>query len=198
MKNVNMRCRPVFSDSILRAEGPIGQQNGTSYLANYRYSTLSVLNKIGVNLNGDASIDFQDGAFKVYIPYDDKVVVSVWGMGGLSTSKVDDEDFKERFKSNRGMVGVNYLRYINSKSYMENTVSYSATSQTGDFYDKNIEATYQQKFVNQSLRLSSLYNYKINARNTVRLGSDHQSPGFQFCMIRTMKTVPSKSMWIGR
>lgn len=152
------------------AEGPIGAKGGASYLANYRYSTLSVLNKIGVNLNGDASIDFQDGAFKVYIPYDDKVVVSVWGMGGVSTSKVDDDDFKEKFKSNRGMVGVNYLRYINSKSYMESVVSYSATSQTGDFYDKNIDATYQQKFVNQALRLSSLYNYKLNARNTVRLG----------------------------
>ncbi|HWV31736.1 MAG TPA: TonB-dependent receptor, partial [Dyadobacter sp.] len=152
------------------AEGPIGGKGGASYLANYRYSTLSVLNKIGVNLNGDASIDFQDGAFKVYIPYDDKVVVSVWGLGGMSTSKVDDEDMKETFKSNRGMVGVNYLRYINSKSYMENIVSYSATSQTGDFYDKNIDATYQQKFVNQALRLSSLYNYKLNARNTVRLG----------------------------
>ncbi|MBO9613992.1 MAG: TonB-dependent receptor [Dyadobacter sp.] len=152
------------------AEGPIGAKGGASYLANYRYSTLSVLNKIGVNLNGDASIDFQDGAFKVYIPYDDKVVVSVWGMGGISTSKVNDDDWKETFKSNRGMVGVNYLRYINSKSYMENIVSYSATSQTGDFYDKNIDATYQQKFVNQALRLSSLYNYKLNARNTVRLG----------------------------
>lgn len=152
------------------AEGPIGSKGGASYLANYRYSTLSVLNKIGVNLNGDASIDFQDGAFKVYIPYDDKVVVSVWGLGGISTSKVDDDDFKEKFKSNRGMVGVNYLRYINSKSYMESIVSYSATSQTGDFYDKNIDATYQQKFVNQALRLSSLYNYKLNARNTVRLG----------------------------
>jgi len=152
------------------AEGPIGPKGGASYLANYRYSTLSVLNKIGVNLNGDASIDFQDGAFKVYIPYDDKVVVSVWGMGGISTSKVDDDDWKEKFTSNRGMVGVNYLRYINSKSYMENIVSYSATSQTGDFYDKNIDATYQQKFVNQALRLSSLYNYKLNARNTVRLG----------------------------
>lgn len=152
------------------AEGPIGPKGGASYLANYRYSTLSVLNKIGVNLNGDASIDFQDGAFKIYIPYDDKVVVSVWGMGGLSTSKIDDDDWRETFKSNRGIVGVNYLRYINNKSYMENVVSYSATSQTGDFYDKNIDATYQQKFVNQALRLSSLYNYKLNARNTVRLG----------------------------
>jgi hypothetical protein len=152
------------------AEGPIGPKGGASYLANYRYSTLSVLNKIGVNLNGDASIDFQDGAFKVHIPYDDKVVVTVWGMGGLSTSTVDDDDFKEKFKSNRGIVGVNYLRYINNRSYMENIVSYAATSQSGDFYDKDLKATYQQNFVNQTLRLSSLYNYKLNARNTVRLG----------------------------
>ncbi|NIJ51797.1 TonB-dependent receptor [Dyadobacter arcticus] len=152
------------------AEGPIGAKGGASYLANYRYSTLSVLNKIGINIVGDATTDFQDGAFKVYLPYDEKSVVSVWGMGGLSTSKFDDEDEKELFKSNRGMVGVNYLRYLNSKSYLENIVSYSATLQSDESFDKEDNTSQSQNFLNQALRLSSLYNYKLNARNTVRLG----------------------------
>jgi hypothetical protein len=152
------------------AEGPIGEKGGASYLANYRYSTLSVLNKIGVNIQGDASNDFQDAAFKVHIPYDEKAVVTVWGMGGISTSTVDDDDFREKFKSNRGIIGVNYLRYLSSKSYVENIVSYSATSQTGDFFDKDKQTTFQESFINQTLRISSLYNYKMNARNTFRLG----------------------------
>ncbi|WP_138477404.1 TonB-dependent receptor [Dyadobacter bucti] len=152
------------------AEGPIGEKGGASYLANYRYSTLSVLNKIGLNIAGDASTDFQDGAFKVHIPYDEKAVVTVWGMGGLSTSTVDKDDFKENFKSNRGIVGVNYLRYLNSKSYMENIVSYTATRQSNDFYDKDKQTTFQQNFTNQGLRISLLYNYKLNSRNTFRTG----------------------------
>ncbi len=152
------------------AEGPIGPKGGASYLANYRYSTLAVLNKIGLNIQGDFSNTFQDGAFKVYIPYGDRAVVSVWGLGGLSTSSADNEDLKEKFQSNRGVVGVSYLRFINNKSYFENTVSYSATKQSDEFYDKIRQTNYQQDFVNQALRISLLYNYKMNARNTFRLG----------------------------
>jgi hypothetical protein len=152
------------------AEGPIGAKGGASYLANYRYSTLSILGKLGVQL-GDAVNDFQDAAFKVYLPYDQKAVVSVWGMGGISTSTVDNDDVKEKFTSNRGIIGVNYLRYLNSKSYMETIVSYAATKQGGDFLDKETQDVFQQNFINQTLRISSLLNYKLNARNTVRVGA---------------------------
>ncbi|WP_031525995.1 TonB-dependent receptor [Dyadobacter crusticola] len=152
------------------AEGPIGAKGGASYLANYRYSTLSILSKLGVTM-GDAVNDFQDGAFKVYLPYDEKAVVSVWGMGGISTSTVNNDDIKEKFTSNRGMLGVNYLRYINSRSYMETIVSYAATKQTGDFLDKESQDIYQQNFINQTLRVSALFNAKLNARNTLRVGA---------------------------
>ena len=151
------------------AEGPFANKGGASYLANYRYSTLSVLNKMGMNV-GDAVNDFQDGAFKIHIPYGDKAVVSVWGIGGISTSTLNNDDFREKFKSNRGIVGVNYLKYLNSKSYLENIVSYSATSQSDDAFDKERQTTYQQNFVNQALRISLLYNYKMNSRNTFRTG----------------------------
>ncbi|CAG5069681.1 hypothetical protein DYBT9623_02417 [Dyadobacter sp. CECT 9623] len=153
------------------AEGPIGAKGGASYLANYRYSTLSILSKIGVQVSGDAVNDFQDGAFKVYLPYDEKAVVSVWGMGGISTTTINNADTKEKFTSNRGIVGVNYLRYLSNKAYMETIVSYAATSQSGDFLDKEDGTAFQQNFINQTLRLSTLLNYKLNARNTIRVGA---------------------------
>ncbi|QRR01886.1 TonB-dependent receptor [Dyadobacter sandarakinus] len=152
------------------AEGPIGPKGGASYLANYRYSTLAVLSKIGMNIQGDALNDFQDAAFKVYIPYDEKAILSVWGMGGISTSKVHSDDEEEKFGSDRGMVGLNYMRYLNSRSYLENIVSYSVTRQTDDYTDKEQHTNYQQQFINQTLRLSTLYNYKLGARNTLRMG----------------------------
>jgi len=152
------------------AEGPIGPKGGASYLANYRYSTLAVLSKIGLNIQGDFSNTFQDGAFKVYVPYGDKAVVTIWGLGGLSTSTADNEDIKEKFQSNRGVVGVNYLRFINNKSYFENIISYAATKQSDNMFDKVRQTNYQQDFENKALRISLLYNYKLNARNTLRLG----------------------------
>lgn len=151
------------------AEGPIGPKGGASYLANYRYSTLAVLNKIGVNIAGDVSNDFQDGAFKIHIPYGEKAVVTVWGMGGLSTS-IEKKEYRNKFRSDRGIVGVNYMRYINSKSYIENIVSYSATRQTDDSFEKETNVKSQESFTNQALRISFLYNHKLNARNTFRLG----------------------------
>ncbi|KAA0989620.1 TonB-dependent receptor [Dyadobacter aurulentus] len=153
------------------AEGPIGAKGGASYLANYRYSTLSILSKVGVQVGGDAVNDFQDGAFKVYLPYDEKAVVSVWGMGGISTSTINNEETKEKFTSNRGIIGVNYLRYISNKAYMETIVSYAATKQSGDFVDKEDGTAFQQNFINQTLRISTLFNYKLNARNTIRAGA---------------------------
>ena len=153
------------------AEGPIGPKGGASYLANYRYSTLAALNKIGVNVQGDFSNNFQDGAFKVHVPYGEKAVVSVWGMGGISTSVGNTEDVKERFRSDRGVLGVNYLHFVNAKSYFENSVSYSATQQSIDSYDKVRETRLNQDFVNQALRVSVLYNYKMHARSTFRVGA---------------------------
>jgi hypothetical protein len=52
----------------ISGEGPLGEEGGASYLANYRYSTLGVLGQLGVlDLGGEESI-FQDASFKIQIP----------------------------------------------------------------------------------------------------------------------------------
>ncbi|MCE7065600.1 TonB-dependent receptor [Dyadobacter sp. CY326] len=152
------------------AEGPIGAKGGASYLANYRYSTLSILSKLGLEVSGDATTDFQDGAFKIHVPSDDNSVVTVWGMGGISTSKENSGGEKEMFTSNRGMLGINYLRYVNKKTYVESIISYAGTSVSDDTDVAEKQISYRQSFINQTLRISSMLNYKHNARNTFRAG----------------------------
>jgi hypothetical protein len=49
------------------AEGPFRKGYNGSYLINYRYSTLSMLREMGVNV-GDASTDFQDISFNFFCP----------------------------------------------------------------------------------------------------------------------------------
>jgi hypothetical protein len=53
-----------FLGTDLAAEGPLLKNNKGSYLVNYRYSTLSLLSKIGVPI-GDFVTNFQDLSFNV-------------------------------------------------------------------------------------------------------------------------------------
>jgi len=45
-------------------EGPISKKKGSSYIAAYRYSTLSVINKMGINIGTDAIPYYQDFSFQ--------------------------------------------------------------------------------------------------------------------------------------
>jgi hypothetical protein len=51
----------------LEAEGPVSPGSAHSYLVNYRYSTLSMLANLGLEV-GDAITNFQDISFNVTLP----------------------------------------------------------------------------------------------------------------------------------
>ncbi|MEL6358302.1 MAG: TonB-dependent receptor, partial [Bacteroidota bacterium] len=110
----------------LAAEGPIGAPGGASYLANYRYSTLSILSTLGVNITGDGDqTDFQDATFKIQVPTTKDGYLSLWGLGGKSGNSYQLEGDPEvsSFISNRGVLGLNYFHRLNEKSYLEGIVS---------------------------------------------------------------------------
>src|SRR5690606_19251846 len=72
-----------FLGTDVAAEGPIAKNYKGSYLINYRYSTLSILSKLGIPL-GDFVTDFQDLSFNFYLPTGKKGSFSIFGFGGLS------------------------------------------------------------------------------------------------------------------
>lgn len=160
----------------LTAEGPFGAPGGASYLANYRYSTLSILNTIGVDITGDGNqTDFQDATFKIQVPTTKDGYLSLWGMGGKSSSSFNLEGDPETstFISNRAVVGLNYFHRINDNSFLEGIVSYAGTKNQDDFAFLNEDFDFQdnESYTNQALRASLRYNRKINARHTVQLGA---------------------------
>lgn len=67
----------------LAAEGPLNRKSGGSYLVNYRYSTLSILKKVGLDLAGNT--DFQYLCFHVHMPTAKAGTFSLFGFGGLSS-----------------------------------------------------------------------------------------------------------------
>lgn len=112
-------------------EGPI-KKGQSSYLVNYRYSTLGILNAMGLYVvRENVANTFQDLSFNLtFNSKDNKNEVKVFGVGGLSEEqffvKEDTADWltyldyiDERNGSNLGILGVSFRRLLNDKSYIK-------------------------------------------------------------------------------
>lgn len=69
----------------LSTEGPLGKGGRSSYLVNYRYSTLGLLSAMGVDL-GEEVITFQDLSFHVTLPLAARGELRFFGLGGNSSN----------------------------------------------------------------------------------------------------------------
>lgn len=166
------------------AEGPFKKGYGGSYLINYRYSTLGVLSKIGVNI-GDAVTTFQDLSFNLSFPTKKAGSFTLFGFGGLSkqtteakrdTSLWDDIFLRKNslFYANTGAVGLTHTLPLNDKAYLKTAL---VGSGTGNGYkeetlssDFNPYQTYNEKFGQTKYTLSSTLTYKFNTHHSIRTG----------------------------
>ncbi len=168
------------------AEGPFKKGYDGSYLINYRYSTLSVLGKIGVPL-GDAITNFQDLSFNIYLPTKKVGAFSMFGFGGISdqTSYAKKDSLKweydewlrynSKFYANTGAVGLTNTKLFSNQSYLKTALVFSGT-ENGDVENKlsndytTFKKEYEQKFVQTKVTLSTTYTQKINAKSNLRSG----------------------------
>ena len=167
-------------------EGPLSMKNKKgSYLINYRYSTLGILSKLGVNI-GDASTTFQDLSFNFNLPTEKFGNFSLFGFGGLSNQsqvgKADtilwktnlDAKYGFDFKSNTGAIGLTHS-LIFKKAYLKTVLSTSGTDNIADINE--FQKDYALRILNnenlnqRKYTLSSVYNYKINPQHLVRTGA---------------------------
>ncbi len=72
----------------LSAEGPISKDKQSSFLVNYRYSTIGLLSQMGVDF-GDETINFQDVSFNLNFPSKKGGNLSVFGFAGWSKNLFD-------------------------------------------------------------------------------------------------------------
>lgn len=170
-------------------EGPFKKGYDGSYLANYRYSSLAIIDNLGI-LDFGGVPKYQDLSFKVNLPISKSHLISVFGLGGISSitaeMKWEDEDEilgKSVFKSNMGTVGINYSYLINKNSYLTSSISSSATKMesndelpdetTGDFYN-----AFNSDFTKSFLKASTTYYHKINAKHKLETGVTYTGLGY--------------------
>ena len=167
------------------AEGPFSKNSRASYLVNYRYSTLSLLDKIGVSGFEGYIPEFQDLAFKLHFPTKSMGSFSVWSLSGdsrqSSEAKRDSlswEDEYDRFDDTFGSQmtanGLTHTYFFNQNTSIESIFSYSGSK---NYYSEDsLDRFYQpvtiwdEDFRHSALRYSGTINSKISSRNTIRSG----------------------------
>jgi hypothetical protein len=113
----------------LAAEGPLAKKGKSSYLVNYRYSTVGLLGKMGVSFGGE-QIGFQDLSFKCAFTGKKGGEWTFFGLGGLSENlfkpKTDSsavEQYKDffniDFKSQTGLMGLSYRTSLGAKTWIK-------------------------------------------------------------------------------
>lgn len=171
-------------------EGPfLTLQNGqkASYLANFRYSTLEVMDKLGFNFGtGEAIPQYKDLTFLVDLPGTKLGRFKVFGLWGNSYIELGREasDTAANNYSNRGMatdfgsglgvIGMSHTYFFNENTRIKSTLSYQQTFSTtvlDSVYQDLPEVPFLRSRQKENrLSFSTQFRQKINARNNYSFG----------------------------
>ncbi|NQX39056.1 Outer membrane receptor proteins, mostly Fe transport [Pedobacter steynii] len=179
----------AFNIGVLGAgatlEGPFKKGGAASYLVSYRYSSLSLLEKVGVKVSDTGTPNYQDLSFNFVFPTKKTGTFSVFGIGGLSTlgqdAKRDYTKWKERkdgwdtrFDYNAGSTGLKHLYIASNKLYFNNIISISGSRSSNKIdtldYGYNNSLYSRNLYTNTAIRYAGIANYNINSTNVIRAG----------------------------
>ena len=163
-------------------EGPIFEGYKGSYLINYRYSSLAMLNLIGIKIAGDAVPVFQDLAFKIELPTEKMGTYSIFGVGGISDIYEEDVDYRNNFGTDMGVVGLKHTIFLDQKTYLKTTLATTASRNRWKYeeVDDNDEFYIygRENFLYQNDLIDVTLNRKWNARNSVKTGFTYTNMNF--------------------
>lgn len=183
------------------AEGPISRKQQSSYLINFRYSTLQLMSNI-IDMGTAGIPKYQDLSFKLNFPMK-KGRISVFGIGGNSEiAMLDSKNNEQDLYSDEGQdlynrskmaaTGISFTRFINEKMYFK--ISLSGLIQDGgtliDTLDKqNIpHNSIDHNFNDYRGSLSAFLNTKFSSRLSTKGGITIDRMGFD---LYTRKYYPS-------
>ncbi|MBN2662449.1 MAG: TonB-dependent receptor [Bacteroidales bacterium] len=168
-------------------EGPISRQNGSSFLINYRYSTLAVMSALGFDVGTGAAVPhYQDLNFKINIPRGKFGKLSVFGIGGINHIQMNDSEGDSAsygfggtdllYSNQMATVGLNYTYFFNNKSRITIKLAESYISQqtqldslyhNGQFNPYRFYTSDGETFT--TVFAPEFYS-KINAKNSFKIG----------------------------
>lgn len=162
------------------AEGPFKAGKNSSYLFNYRYSTLAMIEALGIKIVGDAVPKFQDLNFKLHFPTKKAGVFSVFGIGGMSNIHIEESTTEEVVYSKAdskdvmGAFGVSNMYPLSENTYLHSVVSLSGLGNTWDehvnYNSDNFYLRDRDRFYHYDISVRTTLNHKFNARHFIKTG----------------------------
>jgi hypothetical protein len=172
----------------LTAEGPFTKDNAASYLINYRYSSLDLLNRAGVKVAGDAVPKFQDLTFNINIPTSRFGTFQLFGIGGLSTIVFDETDWKQDFSSDMGVIGLNHTYALGARTYLKSSLSFTGSTNYWEYFELEEESSNPwilkgyDNFIYTTYTASTSLSHKFSAKHTVKAGITAKILGYDLVM----------------
>ena len=175
-------------------EGPFKKGYGGSYLVNYRYSTLGLMDKMGLLGTADGIPTYQDLSFKLNLPAGRAGVFTLWGIGGnaksVDNNELDPSEWETywdrltfEYKTAMGAAGVSHTWFPDNKSFLKTTLAITGekTQDQQEIYDnvgsgdENVSAGdadpyYDSDYQKIALKANVLFNRKVNSRFSYRSG----------------------------
>lgn len=166
----------------LTAEGPLPGMQGGSYLANYRYSTLALLDGAGI-VDYQGVPKYTDAAFKLKMPAGRAGTFSLFGLGGRSSILQEEKGVtgdslfaRADYRSRMGVVGLTHTRLFGANNFLYSTVSVSGNGSGVDY--EETDAPGEMPLVTREVsdmrrwtyRATSTLNTRINANHKLRSG----------------------------
>jgi hypothetical protein len=186
MRNGNNKKREFvaqlgFNGFEFGAEGPFHKKSNASYLINYRYSMLGLVDEL---LWVDALPHYQDLMFKLSIP-GKKSSTSIFGLGGISKITFKDSAqvsndlvryISELNGSITGIIGINHTYYFNNSTRLKTSLALTSTTPYGITdslaYLKGPELKTLSKYEEQQndIIIQSIVNHNFNKKNKLKSG----------------------------
>ncbi len=197
-----------FNGFELGAEGPISKKRGSSFLINYRYSTLELFSKMGVEFGtGVAVPHYQDLSFRMNFPTEKCGDFTLWGIGGISyielldsktdTTKLDLYTlggFDTYYGTRMGVVGFSHTISLGAKTYsrfnlgVTGAQNYVRIDSIG-WADMSFWPNYGSEFHKITFNANYTVNTKFNSKNTLKSGI--QAEQFYVTLIDSTSLSPT-------
>jgi hypothetical protein len=188
-----------FNGFELGMEGPFSKSSKSSFIVNYRYSTLGVFQALGIEFGtGGNTPNYQDLNYKLTFPTKNNGKFTVFGILGTSSidllgSKIKKDDLRKPSSSDlygnenqdsyprygTTINGVSFEKNLSKKTYAKFTLGYSTTREkfTSDSLTRNADLDVVSRFKQAEAKFDTdkasfvfFTRTKFNSKNSLTSG----------------------------
>lgn len=181
-----------FLGTELSAEGPLNKKKGSSFLVNYRYSTLKMFEALNMPIGTGAVPSYMDGAFKLNFPLKNGADLSWFGIGGTSKIDIKVSDLTEPndelygvdnrdqyFRTGMGFSGIVYAKSLSDRTFFRGVVAGSTRFSSSHhdlvwrdstFAVDSVTAKMGYRNTEQRYSFNFYFLHRITAKHTIKTG----------------------------